>query len=517
MKFCKHLNGSLNIERDRVQFCCATKHNMPIIPWNIDEELPLDKIRIVREALVNALNGDLDSPVPEYEEHGLQYPNHNHPCKGCRHIIESDDSGEGMAENGQLNNLLHLQAFTYCNARCVYCQLRQEEGGTPLSRGRDLDIAINKAVAQLLEAGAIAPTCQITFSSGEPSLSEGFMKTLHEVVNKGYRVFINTNAICYAPEIEEALRSGRALVQVSLDSGDRDSYLAIKGVDKFDSVASNVERYAAAAINGSTFWVKYIVFSETNSKDKMDKFVEFCLDRSIKNVSVNANYNEGEATLKNSTDILSEKQGDSSDVESLKAFAYLATKLEFAGICVHKEFAHLTQNEQLLAKREYAFAVIKALNFHPHDLESCLFRLIDGLELAALPSDNPRLKLRLTEIFKESVRDSQKGVALFGAGAHARWINCILSEIGITPVVAFDNNPPQKSPFEFLTVKPAQISNYDIDTVIIGSNAYHLNIYSQLIKTPDFSEIRIVDPYLYLPETRLNNGHNMRTKEEACS
>jgi len=71
MRYCNALYGSLNIERDRVQFCCATKQLMPTIRWNPDEELPLERMRIVRKALIKALNDDLDKPVPEYVAYGL--------------------------------------------------------------------------------------------------------------------------------------------------------------------------------------------------------------------------------------------------------------------------------------------------------------------------------------------------------------------------------------------------------------------------------------------------------------
>ena len=60
------------------------------------------------------------------------------------------------------------------------------------------------------------------------------------------------------------------------------------------------------------------------------------------------------------------------DLESLKAFGYLSTRLELLGVNVHKEFAHLTKNEQALVKAEYARAVMDVLNHAPEDNESCI-------------------------------------------------------------------------------------------------------------------------------------------------
>jgi spermidine/putrescine-binding protein len=321
------------------------------------------------------------------------------------------------------------------------------------------------------------------------------MKTLAYVTHKGLPVMINTNAICFAPEIENALKSGNALVQVSLDCGDREGYFAIKGVDKFDSVAENIDRYAAAVRDGSTFWLKYIVFSKTNPRERMDKFIDFCIQHRIKNVSVNADYNEGQDIITN-WEIVN-KHCDSASIDSLKAFGYLATRLEMAGVCVHKELDHLTINEQRLTKREYALAVLDALKYAPDDMEPSIENIVEGFELVTLPTDSHRLKNHFAKLLQGAVKDSR--IALFGVGVHAQWVNCVMNEFGINPIAAFDNNPPARPKFTFPVVKPAEISKYDVDTVIIASNAYHLNIYSQLVKMPEFLGVRIIDPYLNLP------------------
>jgi len=492
MRYCKSLNGSMNIERDHVQFCCATKQQMPMIPWTPGEELPLERINLVRAALIKSLSGDLDQPVPEYVAYGEPGTTEAHPCRGCRQIEE------GVPEvppspDGQLTNYLHLQAFTYCNAKCVYCNLRLDEGRTPINQGLHLDKSINQAVAQLLEANAIHTSCQIIFSSGEPSLSPDFMGTLSTVIEKGHRVFINTNAIRHSPEIEAALKSGRALVQVSLDSGDREDYRAIKGVDKFDEVSANIQRYASAEAPGSTFWLKYIVFSENNTRAKMDKFIDYCTQHKIKRVSVSANYNEGEDTSS-----CSDHQAALQAAESVSSFAYLATKLEAAGMYVHKEFSHLTTNEREMAKREYASALLELLPCKPAVPETGIQKILEGLELASMDIDSPCLKEHFTGLL-QTIGKTSKGLALFGAGGHAQWIHGLMGELGITPVVALDNHPPAVSRFPFPTIHPDEMASHPIDTILIGSNAYHFSIYLQLTRMLSGSTIRIIDPYLLLP------------------
>ncbi|MGC8490163.1 MAG: radical SAM protein [Syntrophobacteraceae bacterium] len=494
MKYCKALNGALNIERDRVQFCCATKQLMPTIPWDPDEELPLERIGIVRTALARTMNEDMDKPVPEYVEYGLHTKTGGHPCKNCRFIIETDEDIE-LPSSSRLTEFLHLQAFTYCNAKCVFCHLRSDAGGTPISRGYDLDKAVNRAVEQLFEADLVAPSCQVIFSNGEPSLSKETMKTLDSVTRKGLRVMINTNAISFAPEIAKALESGKALVQVSMDSGDRESYRKIKGVDKFNSVAQNIDRYASHVKGGSRFWIKYIIFSKNNSTEIMNNFIDFCINHRIKNVSVNADYCEGEDLIEGWDCLNTTSQAN---YDSLRSFAYLSSQLEYNGVCVHKEMDHFSQNEQELTKREYAIAVMKLLEHTSPITEENINNISYGCDLVLLPQDSNLLHDYFLTLLNKYDKNSK--IALFGAGAHAMWICSLMDYMDIHPIVAFDNNPPHISPFGFSVVKPSEITKYDIDTVIIASNAYHLNIYAQMKKMPEFSKVKIIDPYLNITD-----------------
>ncbi len=356
MKFCQALNGSLNIERDRVHYCYVVKQHMPTIPWNPEEELPIERIQIVRKALIKHLNEDMDQNVPEYEEFG-ECSTGFHPCKGCRMICDIDDNAQ-IPSPDQLSYYLHMQAFTYCNAKCIYCHLSHDAGRTPINKGRDLDQAVYKAVNLLFDKNMVNPDCRVIFSSGEPTLSKFGMTTLNRLVEKGQDTLVNTNAICFSPELEKAMREGNTDVQVSLDSGDRESYIDIKGVDKFDAVAENIDRYVTVSSERSRFWLKYIVYSKTNSKETLDKFVDFCSKHHIRNVVVNMNYNEGEAVSCNTRENTVETQGEEvADIETLSAYGYLAAKLDLRGFRVAKEISHLTTHEQELAEGEYAKAM----------------------------------------------------------------------------------------------------------------------------------------------------------------
>ncbi len=495
MKFCQALYGALNLENSNIFLCCAAKREMPTIPWNIEEGVPLDRIRRVREALIKGLNGDMDKPIDAYEKYGLPGTAKGHPCKDCRYIVEVDDDDE-LPSTTQLTDFLNLGAFTYCNAKCIYCNAQfAHPSQEPIERrnsslnGRDIEQGIYKAVTQLFKSGAISPTCRVIFASGEPSISETSMKILTDLIKKKFSVLINTNAITFAKEIEEALKSGRAEVQVSLDSGDRDSYLAVKGVDRFDDVGRNIDRYATAVRGGSTLWIKYILFSKNNSQEITQNFISFCAQHKIKNVVLATNTFEGELGI--------DRKSESIEKQTLSAFGRIAARLQFIGVDVFQEFHFLTRQEQEYVERKYAQAVMDELSYEVEDIDSVKDTISNGLALARLSTDSPQLKNHMVEILNNAAKKSN-GIALFSAGTHSQWINHLMEDLGIYPVVAFDNNPPEKSPFSYDVVRPDQVKKLKVDTVIIASNAYHLPIYSQIKKNPDFNDIRIVDPYLTL-------------------
>jgi len=480
MRFCLALNGSLCIEGDSVVFCCVAKQSRPGLPWNPETELPVERIRQIREALIKGLNGDLDQPIQEYLNYGLPNINKGHPCKGCRYITLSTEEFSSPATD-KINNFLNLLGFTCCNAKCTYCTLSSKQNW------QKIDTGINKGLNFLLDTGAVSKTCQIWFSNGEPTISNETMKTLSRVISDGYSVLVNTNAICFSPEIEKALACGGAQVQVSLDSYDRESYLAIKGVDKFQDVVENIDKYIAATKKGSIFYLKYIVHSKNNSRNDVNSFVDFCVKHEIRNVSVSGNALEGDAAPG--------WDNVDSDRQTLKSYGYLIAKLELQGIAVNSVFEHLTETEQLHAKREYAHAIIDLLELDRHDPNKLVDAVIYGFELARLTIDDATLVRHFRKLLLKT-KIKFKNIAIFGMGAHARWITKEMEKLDIQPIVGIDNNPAKNKTYKFPVISPVDIASYPIDVIVISSNAYHINIYSYLKRSLNCENIEIVNPYL---------------------
>jgi len=497
MKYCKALHGTLNIERDRVHLCCVTKHHMPSIPWDPDTAFPIETITRVRHALLEALNKDMDRPVLLYEKYG-EYSGNVHPCKGCRFIEDVPDDFT-PPPNDQLHDVLQTQAFTYCNARCIYCDLSVTPGRTPLAKGKAVDKAVYRAVNQLLDKDMIRTDCQIRFSSGEPSLSEFAMQTLDRLVDRGQTIMVNTNAIKYSPEIARALNAGNTTVQISIDSGNANDYKRIKCVDQFESVKKNILRYQKDAADHIQLWIKYIVFSETNSQKQVDSFIDFCVQNKIRHVSLSVNHNEGEDISQNGPGMAGCPSNDEkADPRSLRSFGYLGAQLELKGVDVHTEFAHMSDNEQRMAKKEYAKAVIEAISYCPENMDEAIKIVSHGMDMARKPEDGQELKDYWINLLKKQLNQSNK-IALYSAGAHGKWVTQLLAGLGEQPIVILDKNPGAAKGFDCPVVHPKDVASYDADIVIIASTAYHLQILLELKQTPAYQNFNVVDPYLNLP------------------
>ena len=478
-KYCGWLHRSLSFYPEAALFCCYTG-KIPGVYYD-GGELPVEKIKQVRNALIEGLDGDMNKPIEDciiYDPMAqtraerLGGPAKSHPCKGCpcierRHAVSSPPAHLSL-------NYLAFNSFFYCNSKCDYCVRYDTKPGDGYSIARVVD--------QLFKAGSIRPTCRVHFAGGEPTLNKEYMQVLSDLTGRGYAVGVHTNAIRFAPEIEKALAAGDAYIRVSLDSGDRDSFRAMKGVDKFDAVSNNIARYAAAARGRSQFLLKYIVYDKNNSRETLDRFVSFCKNHGVTHTIVAPNFFDG--------------LGRHVSNATIKALAYLVRQLEQAGLNVTKQaFHYLTASEQQAVSEEYARLFTEGMNVAPGLRDELTTRLAQGFTLS---KEAALLRAYWTEFLKSIVKSS-KGFALYGAGAHTQWLRGIMTDLEIRPAVIFDDNAKQ---FDGMTVpiaKPSEVANYPIDTVIVSTDTSHYEIYSKILMDPAFKHVRLVDPYLSLP------------------
>jgi len=221
---CVYLEQGLNIYKDHLTHCCVPhsngKGNVAIGSFEGDR-LPWELIQQAKQELIAQNQTEVDTP-----------------CKGCSNLKPgtwSDKRGLGH---------ITINDFYTCNLKCCYCFTQTESGveHMKLKRTHDTMALFQDMVANnYLDREAI-----INWGGGEVAIYRHFEPIASLLVAKGYTQFVNTNALVYSPVIEEGLRQGSMLVQISVDAGTPETYRQVKGVDAFEIVWQNLTRYARA-------------------------------------------------------------------------------------------------------------------------------------------------------------------------------------------------------------------------------------------------------------------------------
>ena len=140
----------------------------------------------------------------------------------------------------------------------------------------------------------IDSNAHFSIAGGESTIYPEFEKLLYYLIESGIKnININTSGIIYAPAIADAISKNFAEVVISLDCCNQLIYKAIKGVDTFNAVVGNIERYLKAEqIKEKRVTVKFIILKGYNDsiKDIFDWFV-FCKDLGVKKLAVDVDIN----------------------------------------------------------------------------------------------------------------------------------------------------------------------------------------------------------------------------------
>jgi Fe-coproporphyrin III synthase len=156
-------------------------------------------------------------------------------------------SAEPLHLNSQLPRLplVTLYLSERCNSRCVTCDYWRN-GRT------DMDLA---AVTRLLPDLAELQTQVALISGGEPLLNAEWGEIAQLLRANGLKLWLLTSGLSLAKHARRAVQLFDAIT-VSLDGTNRETYLAIRGVDAFDKVCEGAR---AAATAGASLGVRVTV------------------------------------------------------------------------------------------------------------------------------------------------------------------------------------------------------------------------------------------------------------------
>ena len=188
-------------------------------------------------------------------------------CANCRNAIEAYfpvDVKYRQVKWMEFNNVK-------CNFRCHYCGWHKK--GFVFDRSaRELDFPL--LIEELKDRKSLSGSVSSAFGDGEITIHPKKSEYVRTLMDNRFSYQILTNAGIYDDEIAELLRNQHGFLNVSLDSGTREYFEKIKGVDKFDQVVSNCARYTEYA-ERKCVYLKYVfVVGENCDIESVNGFVK---------------------------------------------------------------------------------------------------------------------------------------------------------------------------------------------------------------------------------------------------
>ncbi|SHN55564.1 radical SAM protein [Desulfovibrio litoralis] len=269
MKICLNLLMDINLEDNAIQPCCNVFDiKVPSYPFS---GLP-SEVEGYFEYIIDSI-------------HNLQTD--TDLCKGCNFLIDVDIKKDINALKSSIcfKTVSINHHRYYCNCKCVYCDYWHP-------RKKEKLYSVLPLLKTLVHQNRLAPQCSISWGGGESTILKEFDEASAWLTAKGYTQLVHSNALLYSKGITSLLKSGKGDVNVSLDSGTKETYYKIKGRDHWDKVIENLTEYSKACAKPDQLELKYIVFEQNNNFDEIELFFQLCLRLNVKKVNYSLDFRE---------------------------------------------------------------------------------------------------------------------------------------------------------------------------------------------------------------------------------
>ena len=210
-------------------------------------------------------------------------------CTGCDRLVE----GYFLKDVSKIRQL-NFELFVSCNCRCVYCFNFQNISALEIERRAKDKLEIRKKfdfieyIKFLGTNGYIDSETRIELVAGEITIDPDRDKLL-DVVSP-YKATIYTNGIIYNEKISVIISKPRNYLNVSVDSGNRETFKRIKGIDAFNKVMENLIKYSS---RGGNIELKYIRVDCVNDDEaNLYDFLKLCNHVKPKKVILNHDFRD---------------------------------------------------------------------------------------------------------------------------------------------------------------------------------------------------------------------------------
>ncbi len=175
-----------------------------------------------------------------------------------------------------------IELTNRCSLACVHCAVADKTHPHFDSSGY-MPVEMAEGLFEDLAANGIAFDALIMFWLGDPIIHPEFSRIWQAAVRTAAahqtfgKVELHTNATHLSPRLTQTLLNESSVPQVvhfSLDATDRDRYLQIKGMDRYDKVVSNIEGFLTQKARLSARWPRP-VFQFIVGSNNVDQAPDF--------------------------------------------------------------------------------------------------------------------------------------------------------------------------------------------------------------------------------------------------
>lgn len=266
--YCKRLNETLDFDALKVFYCCATRTGPSI---DVPNTSSIKQIIAKRTSLIKMLDkGDIPTE-----------------CIGCFDLKEQENPKPLILS--QLSkvpkaNMIIVKHFKQCDCSCIYCCEQYLSKRKIVLKPKKSDYYdLLPIIKELYKKDLIdKKNLDVHFQGGNVSVLEEFENLVDIFLENGVkRVEIATNGIKYLPAIKKLSDKTFVDVNISIDSGCRETFKKVKTVDKFDEVVENLKLYAKLPI---LLRLKYILVRGVNdTKEEIEKYIKLMKEVGINN------------------------------------------------------------------------------------------------------------------------------------------------------------------------------------------------------------------------------------------
>jgi len=149
-----------------------------------------------------------------------------------------------------------------CQAKCIYCGVHTNlECNYQNAKSSRYPKMIVQMIQYLQKNNLIDNNCLFSIAPAEITIMP-HKDLLLDAVSK-YKAKFLTNAFLFDTKIANSMIKNNSIIQVSLDSGTKETFKLVKGYDLFEKVLANLKKYR----EHNVFWLKYNILSGVNDGD----------------------------------------------------------------------------------------------------------------------------------------------------------------------------------------------------------------------------------------------------------